>query len=576
MNIKVMSETTEKVSAAKSFTAWDWVIMVAYMLLMLGVGFYFYWQSKKDKSFGSNQYLTAKGMKIPAIVVGLSIWATALSSITFLAVPGLAFKTGWMWSAAQITFLVIAPYLIKFVIPFYRRIKGSTAYVYLEQRFNYSLRAVGSISFILFHIFRIAVVLYIPTLALSLFIDINVYLILFVVAVVVVVGTFLGGFKGVMWTDAIQGVVFLVGIILILIFGLWGTDWNNAKYQRIFNEEQWKITLASGGMFFIFVSKYIESLFSYTASQDIVQRYKAGKTIVTVNKSIYINIILTVITILVFYGAGSVLYSYYSSQGIDVDAKNAIDQIVGIKKAANNQLLAYFIITVLPTGISGLLISAIFAASQSTISSSLNSLTTSLITDFITRFKKMKDNKILFLSKVFTAIFGIFGFAVACLIVATNQQNLISYFLGVVGLLGSPLAALFMLGILTKKTNWQGALTGIIVSMMISLPIWVSTSVTKTLVFASEWSVLVSFFTTMFIGYGSSFVYAMFFKDQKDLTNLTIHTKTEDFDKLLKIEKNLAKFESFFNKNKKMSKEEKSDLISQYEKLEKVVENQTI
>lgn len=94
-------------------------------------------------------------------------------------------------------------------------------------------------------------------------------------------------------------------------------------------------------MFLLFLGKYVETIFSYTASQDIVQRYKTSKFISGTNKTIYINIILTIITIFVFFGVGSMLYSYYKSQGFNVDAKDAIDQIVGRKNAANNQLLSF-------------------------------------------------------------------------------------------------------------------------------------------------------------------------------------------------------------------------------------------
>lgn len=160
-----------------NFSWLDWVVIVFYLLAMLAMGAFFFLQAKGQKAkgqFNNSKYLTAKGMKIPALVIGLSIWATGLSSITFLSTPGLAFKTGWMSAIAQLSFFLVVPILIKFVVPFYRRMRESTAYAYLVKRFHYSLRAIASISFILFHIFRIAIVLYIPTLALSLFVNINV------------------------------------------------------------------------------------------------------------------------------------------------------------------------------------------------------------------------------------------------------------------------------------------------------------------------------------------------------------------------------------------------------------------
>lgn len=567
---------TSTVTKANNFFALDWVIMILYMIAIVGIGVYFFWDSKRSKQSSSGDYLVAKNSKIPSVVIGLSIWATALSSLTFLGLPGLAFKTGWQWSVSQIAVIAVSPILIKWVIPFYRRLKDSTAYAYLERRFNYSLRAIGSLFFIIFHIFRMAIVLLIPALTLTLFVDVNIYLLLFIVATAVVASTFLGGFRGVVWTDAIQGLIFLIGIGFVIIFGLVGTDFSKAQIQQIFTKNQWKINAASGGIFFIFIARYIESIFSYTASQDIVQRYKASKSISKINKSIYINIFLSVITILVFYGAGSMLYSYYSSQGFDVNAENAIDTIVGQKKAANNQLLAFFIINVLPMGISGLLIAAVFAASQSTISSSLNSTVTAIVIDFVNRWVKVSDRKLLWLSKILTIIFGVLAFGVSCILAVANLTNLVLAFLGIVGLLGAPLAGVFILGIMTKRSNWIGALIGISSGFIVAFPLWLFSGnllpENLKIVFNEAYLVLVSFSTTLIIGYCSSLIAKLILPNLqiKSQTNITIFTQTVEFKKLLKAEKTLSKVDKLFRK-KRINESKRDNYYKDFDILEKIV-----
>ncbi|WP_025755677.1 sodium:solute symporter family transporter [Mycoplasmopsis cricetuli] len=553
------------------FTVLDWVVMVVYLIAVLIIPLVFYLQARRNKNFDSAKYLAAKGEKVPSVVVGLSIWATGLSSLTFLATPGLAFKTGWMWAFGQLTILLITPYLIKIIIPFYRRIKGSTGYQYLENRFNYLIRFIASVSFILFHIFRIAIVLYIPTLTLSLFIDINIYLLMFIIGLVVVIGTFLGGFKGILWTDAIQGFVLFAGIILIVIFGLALTDFSVAKIQNVLSIKQFEIKLASGGVIIIFLSSYVQNMFSYTASQDIVQRYKAGKTISTAYKSIYVNVILVAITILVFYAAGSVLYSYYSSLGYNVDDPKIIDSIVGRPNSPNNTLVSYFIVTSLPMGISGLIVAAVFAASQSTISSSLNSLVTTLITDVLEKKWKIKDKFKLVLSKIFICIFGVLGVLVAITIHVSGINNLISYFISIVGLLGGPLAGAFFLGLFTKKTNATGVMIGIFISFAITLPIWVLATF-KFIVFAGEYIALVSFAIFMIVTYPASLLFKP--KKETNLMNLTIWTKTKEFVQLEKLEKEVAKLERKAKKNKEISVqlEQKMQQIAQ---LDKIVFEQT-
>ncbi|MHA0290512.1 sodium:solute symporter family transporter [Mesomycoplasma ovipneumoniae] len=543
-----------------SFSTTDWIILAIYMLSMLLLGLFFWYQEKNNKQKSTDSYLVAKSIKVPSIVIALSIWATGLSSLTFLGLPGLAFKTGWMWSVGQVAIILISPVLIKWIIPFYRQITANTAYAYLQSRYNYLIRALSGGLFAIFHIFRIAIVLYIPALTLSLFVDLDIYLIIGIMAIVVILNTFLGGFKGVLWTDAIQGLVLLLGIICILIFGLVQTDWSKGDiYQSIFNAGQWKISAASGGMFLLFLGKYVETIFSYTASQDIVQRYKTSKFISGTNKTIYINAILTLITIFVFYGVGSMLYSYFKSQGFDVDAKNAIDQIVGRQGAANNQLLSFFIIKVLPTGLSGLIIAAVFAASQSTISSSMNSLVNVIVSDFIQPIRKfrkkapIKDRIMLIISKILITFFGIQGMLVAFLLAYSEQTNLFNLFLAVVGLFGVPIGAVFMLGILTRRTNSFGAVLGISVAFITALFLWIFTN--KRLVpenlaieFASEYVALISFFLTIIFGYVGSIIYTFFSKKEKNLTNLTIWTKTPEFDQLIALEKQIAKNDSRLQK----------------------------
>ncbi len=543
-----------------SFSTIDWIILAIYMLSMLLLGLFFWYQEKNNKQKSTDSYLVAKSIKVPSIVIALSIWATGLSSLTFLGLPGLAFKTGWMWSVGQVAIILISPVLIKWIIPFYRQITANTAYAYLESRYNYLIRALSGGLFAIFHIFRIAIVLYIPALTLSLFVDLDIYLIIGIMAIVVILNTFLGGFKGVLWTDAIQGLVLLLGIICILIFGLAQTDWSKGDiYQSIFNAGQWKISAASGGMFLLFLGKYVETIFSYTASQDIVQRYKTSKFISGTNKTIYINAILTLITIFVFYGVGSMLYSYFKSQGFDVDAKNAIDQIVGRQGAANNQLLSFFIIKVLPTGLSGLIIAAVFAASQSTISSSMNSLVNVIVSDFIQPIRKfrkkapIKDRIMLIISKILITFFGIQGMLVAFLLAYSEQTNLFNLFLAVVGLFGVPIGAVFMLGILTRRTNSFGAVLGISVAFITALFLWIFTNkrlVPENLVieFASEYVALISFFLTIIFGYVGSIIYTFFSKKEKNLTNLTIWTKTPEFDQLIALEKQIAKNDSKLQK----------------------------
>ncbi|MXR11719.1 sodium:solute symporter family transporter [Mesomycoplasma hyorhinis] len=151
----------------------DWAIIVIYLVAILGIGLLFWWLQKRSKQTGSTKHFFTGGGKNLVWVVGISVFATITSSLFFLNSPGTVMGSRWAWIDTNIAIIAMIPVVIKWVIPFYIRMKESTAYSFLENRFHYSLRAVNSLSFIIFQIFRVAVVLFVPTVALSIIIDID-------------------------------------------------------------------------------------------------------------------------------------------------------------------------------------------------------------------------------------------------------------------------------------------------------------------------------------------------------------------------------------------------------------------
>ena len=137
----------------------DWIVILIYFTAMLLIGVFF---GRKTKS--TDDYFNA-GARVPAIITGLSIYATGLSSISFIAVPGSIYNNGWLLGMAPIGIMLLIPLVAAIFVPFFRRLKVTTIYEWMGSRFSYSIRLLGSLSFIAFHIVRMAIVLYLPTLA---------------------------------------------------------------------------------------------------------------------------------------------------------------------------------------------------------------------------------------------------------------------------------------------------------------------------------------------------------------------------------------------------------------------------
>ena len=191
----------------------------------------------------------------------------------------------------------------------------------------------------------------------------------------------LGGFEGVVWSDFIQGVILLGGAAAIIILGVthiqggFGTLVNDAiEHKKIISADNWKLNAAAASIPIIFLGNIFNNLHQYTASQDVVQRYQASESMKETKQSLWMNGILALISAPLFYGMGTMLYSFYNHEANLPSGFNT------------SSVVPYFILTEMPPFVAGLLIAAIFAAAQSTISSSLNSISACISVDIKHRF----------------------------------------------------------------------------------------------------------------------------------------------------------------------------------------------
>lgn len=445
------------------FGVLNWVVLGAYLLAMLGVGAYFTRKASKN----TDSFFKAEG-HIPAWAAGFSIYATTLSAITFMSTPEQAFLSDWAYAIGSFSILIIIPILVKFYIPFFRKLKVTTAYEYLEERFSPVMRAISSLLFVLYHISRVAIVIYLPIIAITSVSNINPILIACVVGGLCILYTFLGGIEGVIWSDVIQGFLLLGSALLICVLGIFyikggfGTVVNDVVTNHKFiSGNDFNIGNLSKFVPLILAGQIFNSLYQYTGSQDVVQRYQTTATIKDTNKSMYTNGWLALITIPLFFGMGTILYSFY---------QHTAALPAGFNTSA---VVPYFVITQMPAGVAGLVIAGIFAAAQSTIASSLNAISSCVITDFKQRFfnDKFKNSNDVTLARGIIIIAGVLGLAVAIYLLMGNASQIWNLFLSVTGIFGVPIAGIFAVGIFTKRANTVGVLTGLVLS--VGLSFWV-------------------------------------------------------------------------------------------------------
>jgi len=508
---------TLKTTGAK-FGVINWIVVVVYLLGMVGIG---YWFMKKESAASTDDYFRG-GQRIPWWVAGLSIFATVLSSITFMAIPAVAYSDNWNRWVGQWPIFVIIPLVVFFYLPFFRKLNLTSAYEYLEARFNLAVRLIASAAFMIFHVGRIAIVLYLPALALSSVSDINIVFAIVVIGVLCIIYTVMGGIEAVVWTDAIQALVLIFGALLcfgLVIFNVDGglsaitdafanddkfltTDWSFDAAK------DWSSGTSSGWLFFF--GFLFAGLPSYTAGQDVVQRYVTTPSEKEAARSLWLNIVMTIVGSAIFFGLGTALYVFYQANPASLDPT----------LTKTDAILPFFIMQNLPIGVSGLIVAGVFAAAQSTISSSLNSLSTSFVTDYYGRViaPNSTDQKRLSVARNVVIIIGIIGVIFSVMIAKGGMQSAFDEFNKFVGLVMGPLAAMFALGIFTKRVGGKACLIGALVGFVAVLN-------KGRMIDANVWGLfngLISFGVTFIAAYILSFILPA---NPEKVKGLSIHCK---------------------------------------------------
>lgn len=431
----------------------NWLILFVYLGGMLYLGFFFL---KREQSTGN---FFKGGGRIPWWAAGMSIFATMLSAITFMAIPAKTFATDWRYYPMAITILIMAFPVVKYYLPFFRRLNVTTAYEYLEARFNYATRFLASFLFIFFMVARMALVLFLPSLALTTVTGIDIYICIVLMGVITIVYCTMGGVEAVIWGDVIQGFVLLGGALLAVVFLVAGTEGGISQVIEIsIDNDKLKIfdfsfVFTSATFWVIILGGLANNLISYSADQTVIQRYLTTKDEKSAAKGIIMNGVLSVFVSIVFYFIGTALYAYYKTQ----------PQELNFVMENTDSIFPHFIMTKMPVGVAGLLIAAIFAATMSTVSSNVNSLSTAFTADFFNHFFPNKDDRMqLKVARLSGIVLGGAGVIFALLMASSNILSLFDFFNYILGLLASGLGGLFIMGIFFPRIDGRSALLGFV------------------------------------------------------------------------------------------------------------------
>ena len=459
--------TRVDISYTAHFGWLNWTVLILYLLGMVYLGYYF-----MRRASNSTEDFFKGGGRIPWWAAGISIFATMLSAITYMSIPAKAYATDWTYYPMQICILLISFPVIKYYLPFFRRLNVTTAYEYLERRFNSATRLMASILFIVFMVARTALVLFLPSLAMTAVTGINIYICIALMALITILYCTMGGVEAVVWGDVIQGIILVGGAILAAVYLIVNTGDNGAsdffriatdndKFRLFLFDPDHPFDFVNATWWVVILGGLANNLISYTSDQTVIQRYLTTSDEKSAARGILTNGLMSVIVTIAFFTIGTGLYTFFKTHPAELD----------ITMAKGDAIFPFFMMSQLPAGLAGLLIAAVFAATMSTIASNINSISTAFTVDLWGKMKtpaplsspegaSASGSSSVRVARIAGICAGLLGMAIACLMATVDIQSLLDYFNTILGLLSGAIGGLFLMGIFFPRIGSTAAIIG--------------------------------------------------------------------------------------------------------------------
>jgi len=475
----------------KGLPIFDLAIIFIYLVGMILVGVYF---SRKNKN--SEQFTKASGL-IPGWAIGLSIYATFLSSNTFLGVPGKAFGSNWNAFVFSISMPLAAWVASKYFVPFYRNTGEISAYTHLEKRFGAWARVYAVLCFLLTQLARMGSIFFGIALSLQALTGYSMQMIMIVMGICIIFYTVLGGIEAVIWTEVVQAVVKTFGALLILYLIMTNMPGGVSKIVEIgksadkFSLGSFKMDFVGSSFWVVLLYGFFINLNNFGMDQNYIQRYHTASSSKAASKSIWLCVWLYIPASLLFFIIGSCLFAYYE---VNPDLVQSIKHQVALERLPvgtsasevlklqnallpsdyGDKIMPHFMVTKIPMGLVGLIVSAILSAAMSTISSGMNASATVFSEDIYKRYIKpdVTEKQNLSLLHIATIGFGLLGMIAG--IAMIGVKSILDVWWELSGIFAAGMLGLFLLGIISKQTKNHEAIIATIIGIVVI--IWMTFS----------------------------------------------------------------------------------------------------
>ena len=443
----------------------DYIIIALALAVSLGIGLRF---SRGQASTG--KYFVSKG-SLPAWAIGMSLMATLVSSVTFLAYPGEGFAGNWILLVQGLMVPLVLLCMIWYIVPLFREVIGLSTYEYFEKRFGLFARMYTSTAFVLTHFSKMGTVFFLLALALGKMTGVNTFAIIGIIGAVIVVITLIGGIEAVIWSDVIQGFLLIAGGIVALVVLIHSVK---GGLPAIYSIAQAKghtgfgpydlnfkkltfVVMALNGIFY--------AIQKYGTDQTMVQRYLTAKTDKAAIRAALMGVSLTVPLWALFMFIGTALFAYYQQQPLPAGTRA-------------DAVFPYFIISKLPPGVVGLILAALISAGISSLSADLNCLSAVGVEDYYKKFRPGRADKEYLDAGRWTVVFaGLGAMGIACLYMLAGEEGVLATVFTLYAIFSGGIAGIFLLGLFSERANRQGVTIGILACVLFM--VWAFLTSTK-------------------------------------------------------------------------------------------------
>lgn len=451
----------------------DLVVLVGYLLVVVGWGCWF------GRGNDSAERFMSAGRGLPGWVVGLSIFGSYVSSISFLANPGKAFAANWNPLVFALSLPLAAWAASVWFIPFFRRSGEVSAYQHLEHRFGAWARTYGVVCYMLTQLGRLGVILYLLALALQPLVGLELSTIILISGFVVTIYPFFGGSEGVIWTGAIQSIVLVLGVVVCIVLPVLGVPEGPAQIVQMAASENkfslgsldWNLTDST--FWVVLFYGLASNLQNFGIDQSYVQRYITAKDDRAASASVWMGALSYVPLSAALLFIGTALWAFYRFH------PGALPEGLATALAAgkdSDKVFPYFISTQLPPGLMGLVLAAICSAAMD---SNLNCCATLYLCDVHVRYLRPHagNTESLWALRLSVLVMGALSTFTALAIIGV--QSALDVWWALASVFGGGTLGLFLLGLFVRRAN--GAAAAVATTINFFLILWMALSLSRDL-----------------------------------------------------------------------------------------------